>query len=453
MKPTLAAAALLLVPSAGALAATQPTPVALTHIRIIDGTGAPPVEDATIIMQGNVILAAGKDVVIPKGTKILDRRGDTALPGLISDHSHVGQFSGVTVSPGFYTAPVITDALAQYRRYGVTTVTALGNNIPAIFDPLRKQAHDGHLPADLFGVDKGIGVPNGAPPIDVGKDELNRPTTPAEARRDVDQMAADGTDLVKIWVDDFGGSLPVKMDPAIIAAVIDESHKLHLRVAAHIHDLDDARRVVADGADILAHGVRDQPVPAAFIESLKSRGIWYIATLQLDEATTAWADPAPWTASPFVQAGLSTPLRAQIGDPAWQKANSTGPRADAARRSLAMNLRNLKALYDGGVQIGFGTDSGAMPLRVPGIAEHRELALSVQAGLTPLQAIHIATQNAAHLLHLTDRGVIAPQMRADLLVVAGNPATDISHTDNIVETWENGTATAGPVTAAPNGEQ
>ena len=445
MKPTLAAAALLIAAPAGAFAAAKSAPVALTHVRMIDGTGAPPVDDATVIMQDGTILAAGKNVKIPKGAKILDRSGDTVMPGLISDHSHIGQFSGITSSPKFYTAQVITDALAQYRRYGITTVTALGNNIPAIFDPLRKKAHDGLLPADLFGVDKGIGVPRGAPPIEVGKDELNRPSTPAEARRDVDEMAANGTDLVKIWVDDFGGSLPVKMDPAIIAAVIDESHKLHLRVAAHIHDLDDAQRVVADGADILAHGVRDQPIPPDFIQTLKSRGIWYIATLQLDEATTAWADQAPWTKSPFILAGLSGPLIAQINDPAWEKANSTGPKADAARRSLAMNLKNLKALYDGGVQIGFGTDSGALPLRVPGVAEHRELALSVQAGLTPLEAIHIATQNAALLLHLTDRGVIAPKMRADLLVVSGNPATDITQADAIVETWENGTAVAGPV--------
>ena len=112
-----------------------------------------------------------------------------------------------------------------------------------------------------------------------------------------------------------------------------------------------------------------------------------------------------------------------------------------------MNLQNLKTLWDAGVKIGFGTDSGATPLRVPGVAEHRELALMVSAGLPPLQALHVATQQAALLLNLHDRGVIAAGRRADLLVVAGNPANTIADTDKVVETWESGNAVAGLVVA------
>ena len=427
-----------------ALAASAP-PVALTHVRIVDGTGAPPIEDATLVMQGDHILAVGKDVDIPKDAKVLDRSGDTALPGIISDHSHVGQYEGVTTGSQFYTRANIMAALGQYRRYGVTTVTALGNNVPDVFDPLRKEAHAGKTPADLFGVDQGIGVPNGAPPVNVAPNQLFRPKTANQAREAVDTMADEGTDLVKIWVDDFDGTLPVKMSPDIIAAVVEESHKRKLRVAAHIHDLEDAQHVVAAGVDILAHGVRDKPVTPELVAALKSRGIWYIATLQLDEATTAWADRAPWTQTPFAIAGLSGPLLKQINDPAWQAQHKAGKQADFARSSLEMNLQNLKTLHDAGVKIGFGTDSGATPLRVPGVAEHRELALTVQAGLTPLETIHIATQNAADLLNLSDRGVLAPGKRADVLVVSGNPAANIENADKIIETWENGVAISPPV--------
>ncbi|BCK75505.1 amidohydrolase [Acetobacter aceti NRIC 0242] len=438
------ATAAVLLSASPALADSSPV-TALTHVRIIDGTEAPPVEDATLVMQGGRILAAGKNISIPKHARILDRSGDTVLPGIISDHSHVGQYEGVTTGPQFYTRPIILSELEQYRRYGVTTVTALGNNAPDVFDPLRHDAHAGKTPSDLFGVDQGIGVPKGAPPVNVAADQLFRPKTPEEARRNVDTMADEGTDLIKIWVDDFDGTLPVKMSPEVISAVVDESHKRNLRVAAHIHDLDDAEHVVAAGVDILAHGIRDQPVPPALIEKLKSGNIWYIATLQLDEASTAWADQSTWTKTPFTIAGLSMPLLQQVSDPAWQQKHTTGKLADFARTSLAMNLQNLKTLYDAGVRVGFGTDSGAMPFRVPGVAEHRELALTVQAGLTPLTAIHIATQNAADLLHLSDRGVIAAGKRADLLVVSGNPAVTIGDTDRIVETWENGTAVAGPI--------
>ncbi|GBQ21321.1 amidohydrolase [Acetobacter estunensis NRIC 0472] len=410
-------------------------PIALTHIRVIDGTGAPPVEDATLVMEKGRILAIGPNVQPPANAKILDRHGDTVLPGLISDHSHVGQVDGATTGPQNYNDVIIKGELGQFRRYGVLTVTALGNNRPEIFDPLRRLAHAGQLPADLFGVDQGIGVPKGAPPVNVAKDQLFRPASVEEARKDVDKMAREGTDLVKIWVDDFDGTLPVKMSPAIIAAVVDQSHKHNLRVAAHIHDLADAELVVASGVDILAHGVRDQPVPPDFVQALKNKGIWYIATLQLDEATTAWADRAPWTLTSFARLGVSKGLAAEIDNPAWQAANRVGRKADEARASLAMNLRNLKTLHDAGVKIGFGTDSGAMPLRVPGVAEHRELDLTVQAGLTPLEAIHLATGNAAALLNRSDRGVLAPGKRADLLVVEGDPAENIAEIDNVVETW------------------
>lgn len=445
MKPAILAATLLM--GLPAVAGAQTVPVALTHVRIIDGTGAPAIENGTVVMQDGVIVAAGQNIPVPAHAQIMDRSDESVLPGLISDHSHVGQLAGVKSGPQFYTTDNIVSELAQYRRYGVTTVTALGNNVPRIFDPMRKDAHMGLLPADLFGVDQGIGVPRGAPPVNVAPDQLFRPRTEAEARQDVDTMAAEGTDLVKIWVDDFDHSLPVKMAPGIIQAVVDESHKKHLRVAAHIHDLDDAERVVAMGVDILAHGVRDKPVPSSLVTVLKDRGIWYIPTLELDEATTVWADQPAWVKDPFVVAGLSAPLVQQINNPAWQQSNRTGAKAEFARTSLATNIQNLKILYDGGVKIGFGTDSGATPLRVPGVAEHRELALMVQAGLTPLQALHIATQQAADLLNLQDRGVIAAGKRADLLIVAGNPARSIADADRVVETWENGSAVAGPLSA------
>jgi imidazolonepropionase-like amidohydrolase len=112
---------------------------------------------------------------------------------------------------------------------------------------------------------------------------------------------------------------------------------------------------------------------------------------------------------------------------------------------LQVNLKNLKALYDAGVKIGFGTDAGATPLRIPGFAEHRELALMVDAGLTPLQAIHIATQNAAQLLGLDDRGVLANGKRADFVVLDKDPSNDIEATTKIDAVWQRGRQVSGPI--------
>ena len=189
MKPAFAAVFIALLGASPAIA----NPVALTHVRLIDGTGSPPAEDMTILIDGPIIRAVGQNLTLPPGTQVLDRTGDTVMPGLISDHSHVGQVGGTTTGPQFYTRDTITAELGQYRRYGVTTVTALGNNAPILFDTLRQEAHARQLPADLFGVDAGIGVPRGAPPVNVAPDQLIRPRTPTEAREAVGVMAAHGT--------------------------------------------------------------------------------------------------------------------------------------------------------------------------------------------------------------------------------------------------------------------
>ena len=419
--------------------------VAITGVRLVDGTGAAPVENAAIVVSDGRIVSVGPDIEIPADARRIDHIGRTVIPGLISAHSHVGQVGGTSMGAKNYTREVISAELAQFARYGVTTVVALGNNGP-LFTTLRDEAHAGALEgADLFGVMQGIGVPNGAPPqesLKVAPNQLFRPNTAEEARGAIDKMAAANTDLVKLWLDNFGGLLPVKMKPEIYRAVIEQSHQHGLKVAAHVHDLDDAIAIVDAGADIIAHGIRDKPVPPELIEKMKAKGVWYVPTLALDDATFIWAEAPAWTKTEFVRAGVSPELAAQIDDAAWREKVLKEPRTAAARRSLAMNLQNLKTLYEAGVKIGFGTDSGATPLRVPGVAEHRELALMIEAGLSPAAAVTVATKNAAELIDLDDRGTIQAGKRADFLVLDGDPTEDIRVSERIVEVWTAGRRTA-----------
>ena len=423
--------------------AQKPAPVALTHVRLIDGTGAPPVDDATIVIADGKIAEVLPGCKAPPLAELRDLRGKVVVPGLISDHSHVGQVRGVTTGAANYTRETIEAELRRYRDYGVTTIVALGSN-GALFQEIRAEAHAGATEgADLFGVDRGIGVPDGGPPqamIKVGPDQLLRPRDVEEARAAVDAMADRKTDLVKIWVDDFGGAVPAKMTPEVYKAVIERAHARGVRVAAHIHDLADAKAVVDAGVDVIAHGVRDLPVDREFIDALKARGVWYVATLALDDASFAWADQAPWTRTPFARAALSPELARQVDDPEWRAKVLADPRLKGSRSSLAMNQKNLKTLFDAGVKLGFGTDSGATPLRVAGIAEHRELALMVEAGLTPLQALTLATSGAAGALKLDDRGRIAPGLRADLGVFDADPSQDVANSSSIRETWIRGRA-------------
>ncbi len=426
--------------------------VALTGAEVIDGRGSAPLHDATILLENGVIREVGPagGVKIPADAWRIDYRGKTVLPGLISDHSHLGLVSGTTADPGAdYTRENIERQLHQYLAYGVTTVTSLGVNRPLFYD-LQKQLHAGTLPgADIFGADAGIGVPGGAPPFGhTAPDQLFRPTTPDEARAAVRTMAARHPSFIKVWVDDFHGAVKLKMDPAIYKAVIDEAHSHGIRVAAHVYYLRDAKRLLADGVDVLAHGIRDVPVDDAFIQAARARGIWYIPTLDLDESFYLFAQNPELLKTPLLAHALSPALKAEFEQPAWRARVLSDTRGIAIdKQALAVNMQNLKRLHEAGVKIGFGTDSGATPLRIPGFAEHRELVLNVQAGLNPLQAITLATGQAAAMLGLSDRGEIVAGKRADLLVVDGDPATDIHAMDRIEAVWQRGRPMASTLEA------
>ncbi|WP_336762471.1 amidohydrolase family protein [Asaia sp. VD9] len=425
-------------------------PIIFTHARVIDGTGSPVREDVTLVIDHGQIISIGSRSGSSDGqsTKTIDLQGKTIMPGLISDHSHVGLVDGLTTASRNYTRSTILAALDQYVRYGVLTVTSLGLNKSPLFDQLRREQHQGVNPgADLFGVDQGIGAPGGMPPeamIDnMGRDQIFRPKTPQEARQAVDHMADEGTDFVKVWLDDLRLTNPGKAPLPLLGApvwqaAIAEAHKRHLRVAVHIHDLDLARQALAHGADILAHGVRDKAVDASLIAQLASRHAWYIPTLSLDESSYYFAEHPETLEQPVVRGAMSSALADQIGQETWRRTILAKPATEAARAALAMNMHNVLVLYQGGARIGFGTDSGATPLRLPGFAEHRELVLLVQSGLTPLQAINLATQKAAALLGLRDRGVLAPGKRADFLVIDGNPDKTISDIDLISQVWQRG---------------
>jgi imidazolonepropionase-like amidohydrolase len=421
---------------------------ALRGARVIDGRGGAPIDDAVIVMRDGRIAAIGPSAAtaVPPDAQVVDCTGKTVIPGLISNHSHIGIFVGLKAAPENYNRDAILRQLKQLEAYGVTTVMALGLNAPLFYE-LRPELHAGRVPgADLFGADQGLGVHGGQPSttaVPIGENRVSRPDTVEMARASVREMAARKTDMVKIWLDGTGGLMP-KLKPDIYSAVIDEAHKSGLRVAAHIYDLDDAKAIVRAGVDVIAHGVRDKPVDSEFIDMMKARSVWYISTIVLDYTNFVFADQPPWMREPFVQRALHPAVRAQFDDPEYRERTLASPATAKNRAAVATNKQNLKAVSDAGIGIGFGSDSG-VGLRIPGMAEHLELALMVDAGLTPMQAIANATSNAAALLKLDDRGVLAPGRLADLVVLDADPSADISNSRKIHAVWHRGKQAAGPI--------
>jgi len=440
--------------AAGSTSADAASAVVLRGARVIDGTSAAPLESADVFIEGATITHVGPagQAPAPAGATVVECGGKTIIPGLIAAHAHLGQVDGIENGAGNYNRANILRQLGQYQAYGVTTVVSLGLNGPLFYE-LRPQLHAGELAgADLLGADRGIGVPNGAPPaaaLNIGEDQLDRPATAEEARACVRAAKARGADLIKLWLDDFRGSLPVKMAPEVYEAVIDEAHRNDLRVAAHIYYLADAKALVRAGVDVLAHGVRDQSVDEEFIELVRSRNVGYIPTIGVDESAYIFADRPEWMQDAFFKRAVQPALQLQFDSDEWRKGILANRALDKSRAAVKQNQQNTLKLHQAGALVGLGADSGANPLRIPGFAEHRELQLLVEAGVSPLDAIAIATGNSAQLLRLGDRGRIAPGMQADLVVLNANPLEQIANTQQIHSVWRRGAEVAADGALAP----
>ena len=197
----------------GAFTAADAQTTVLRGARVIDGSGGAPLDNATIVIRDGRIVTIGPSAGIPapSGAEVVDYAGKTIIPGLISDHSHVGIFVGLKAAPENYSRDIILRQLKQLEAYGVTTVMALGLNGPLFYE-LRPELHAGRIPgADLFGADQGVGVVGGQPSaavVPVGENQVSRPGSAERARESIRQMAARKTDMVKIWLDGAGGLMP-----------------------------------------------------------------------------------------------------------------------------------------------------------------------------------------------------------------------------------------------------
>jgi imidazolonepropionase-like amidohydrolase len=412
--------------------------VLLRGVRLIDGTGAPPQEQVSLLLRNGRIEKIGQTMVVPKGAEVRELAGKTVIPGLISAHSHLGLIvDDAEPSATGYTRENVTAQLKQFERYGVTTIMSLGVNRDLVYE-LREEQRGGKLGgATIFTAGRGIGVPGGAPGLPAAADQIYRPATADEARKDVDELAMHHADIVKIWVDKVHGTVP-EMKPEMYKAVIDEAHKKHLRVAAHEYALSDAKQLVADGVDVLAHSVRDQVVDDAFVQAMKQHKVWYVPTFTVDESFFVYAERPEFMQTVFFQQAAGPKLIAKFDTPGYAEKINQDPQTAQHRKDFATGQQNLKRLFDAGVNVGFGTDSGALPGRIPGFAEHHELELMVQAGLTPMQAITAATGENAKLLHSSDRGTITVGKRADLLVLDADPLIDIRNTQKIFAVYHDG---------------
>lgn len=386
---------------------------------IIDGSGTEPVRDGILLIEdGRVIdVGANNDIKIPDHAIIKDVSGKFIIPGIINGHGHVGNAKGI--EGGHYSAENVADNLSIYARYGVTTVVSLGDDgkegVP--FRHLNDSVAQGR--ARLF----------------IAGNVITGKTTD-QAFALIDSNHHMGVDFMKIRVDDNLGSSE-KMPEEIYRAVINRSHELGYRIATHMYYLEDARKLLDAGTDMLAHSVRDQPVDEAFIRLIKEKKVPYCPTLTRELSTFVYADTADFFSDPFFTREYDAATVGPLKDPSRQLQVKNNRNAQIYRKQLPQAMANLKTLSDAGVPIVFGTDSG-VPTRFMGYFEHLEMQMMSEAGMTPMQIIVSATRDAAEYMNLNGLGTLSRGNWADFVVLEADPLEEIRNARKILAVYVGG---------------
>src|SRR5262245_31347649 len=393
---------LLLLSASGCQSARVATPdstdqriIALLGATVLDGTDAPPLRDGVIVVEGARIRAVGprSAVAVPPGARAVDVTGLTVLPGLIDSHVHLA----LALSTGAGEAG-LDSVLAGLLDHGVTSVRDLGGPHPWLVELARAVEAGVRSGPRIFAAGPTLTAPGGHPAgtllrgnseaIELGTRQLRDAD---DARGVARGLGRGGLCGINASVD--GGStrspygiLP-RLATAVLRAVVSEARAVGLPVTVHWSNVGELRYVIAVRPNQIEHpGVT--PIPDSLIAQIRAAGIA--------------VDPTLVAYSSFLPANLL----------------ASGPFA------------NVRRLAGAGVTITAGTDAPLVGRL--GDALHRELELLVQAGLTPIQAIHAATGSAGQQLGASsDVGIIAPGKRADLLVVAGDPLVTISDTRQI----------------------
>jgi imidazolonepropionase-like amidohydrolase len=361
------------------------------------------------------------------------------------------EFSGAN-----YNREQVLEDLDRYAYWGVGSVASLGLDTGDVAFQIRSEQQAGPPnTARILTAGRGITRQNGFPAVDVAAVEgvPYEVSNEAEGRAAVQELVASDVDFIKIWVDDnrrattpvfragrlqYNYASAPKLQAGIYGAIIDEAHMSGTRVVAHVRYLSDAKALIAAGVDALVHSIRDSRVDNALIEAMLANDVYYVPTLATHQAQFVFADEPAWLGESAVRETVAPVAISRLRNANFVRQKRDDPNLDTYRRDFDNAMQNLKALYDAGVRIGMGTDSGGEYYRFTGYFEHLELELMAEAGIPPAEVIRIATQGSAEILGFENTGTLEPGMTADFIISAGNPYESMAATRNIAEVYKNG---------------
>ena len=422
----------------------------------------------------------GKTDVPGKGDSVVDAKGKFILPGYIDTHVHFFQSGDIYTRPDGldlnsirpykqeteWIRSHLDDAFARYLRCGITSVIDIGG--PLWNFEMRKRANSTAKAPRVAAAGPLISSVS-RPQLDLGDPPIVKIDTPEQGREMVRKLAAQKPDYIKIWyivppAQPASSATPqpnaspgpgqsdverAAIFRPVVHAVVDESHKLKLRVAVHATELEAARASAEEGAELLVHSVTDKPVDDAFVKLLKEKGTILTPTLvvferygrtfanklELTPEEKAWGNPE-------VIASLDVTKIPEDKRPERLKKAMENPQPvlDSIQKTYDVALKNLKTLEDAGITIATGTDAGNIGT-IHGPAIFREFQLMKQAGLTPMQILKCTTANAAKAFggELGAKiGSLQPGNYADLVILKSNPVDDIKNASDIDAVIKNG---------------
>ena len=404
--------------------------------RLIDGYGGPPLENSVVVINGNRITAVGQEgtIAIPAGARVIDTNGYTVMPGIMDMHVHLmilghGDYDHWDATyPSKLRDVIMPISAKELLMAGVTTARDLGAPLDDIV-AVKKRINSGEIPG---------------PRLFVSGPFLQKSTTPLEAkfrwvvngpedaRKKVQTIVAGGADIIKMIDQD-------QMTLDEVKAIVDEEHKNGKTVAAHAHRSEEIRQGLRAGVDCFEHtGLATKPAyEDDVIQMIRERNatLYWCPTLEglyLFELTKANPERID-------DQRLKNDLPPDIYKDVHDSLRDVS-RLDYFRlvpRRIPMLPAKFKQLRDAGVTIITGTDSG-IPLNFHFDSTWRELKTMVDLGMPPMDVIRAATYWPAQLLKQPDLGTIAAGKLADVIVVDGDPLTDMTSMRHVVHVVKDG---------------
>ena len=357
---------------------------AITNVRVFDGHQL--TEPRTVTLEGGMISPASS------AETTVDGQGGTLLPGLIDAHVHLLGLS----------------ELEHAAEWGVTTMLDMGSPSMQLTDALRNRPGV----SDIRGSGNSASAPGGLQTTRMGMPASSAVTGPADAPRFVAERVAEGADYIKVIVEDPRVMGAAALDVATIAALVEAAHQAHLKVIAHASTTAAIRLAGEARVDVITHTPLDADFDRELAAAFVAQGIISVPTLTMMRAVAA--------------ANASRQLPTHRGALDYGHARAT-----------------VSTFHQAKMTILAGTDANMAPMspaKVPhGESLHDELALLVDAGLTPVEALRAATTLPAEYFGFTDRGIVEPGRRADLVLINGDPTRDITATRAIQGVWITGT--------------